>query len=87
MEEWRESRSQEASISGDKGPEYQEAKAKGPRYKEAKRPAHLEERGGGGGRLALEEDVDGLGYGVAELVAAALLPLTALRVLAVTQPI
>ena len=48
---------------------------------------NLEEGSCGGGWLSLEQDVDGLGYGVAELVAPALLLLTALRVLAVTQPV
>ena len=48
---------------------------------------YLEEGSCGGGWLSLEQNVDGLGYSVAELVAPALLLLTALRVLAVTQPV
>ena len=50
-------------------------------------PHLLKEGGGGGRRLSLQEDVDGLGDGVAQLVALTVAALTALRVLAVSQSV
>ena len=50
-------------------------------------PHLLKEAGCGSWRLSLKQDVDGLGHGVAQLVAGAVWTLTTFRILAVSEPV
>ena len=51
------------------------------------KPHLLKEAGCGGRRLSLEQDVDGLGHSVAQLIARTVGTLATFRILAVSEPV